>query len=450
MSYRKSVCARLLVASTSLVLSGMTARAEVRVPAVFSSHMVLQRDLPVPLWGTAAPGEKVTVSFRRQEKSAAADANGKWLVRLAPLKAGGPDTLKISGTNTIELADVLVGEVWVGSGQSNMDGSADNYVQIDDVLAKMVSGGPYPQVRLFYENRWKESTPTNNLKFSALLLAFGLPLQKELGVPVGLMKSAQGATASRHWLGQEAFDADPACKEAVLKMTAVRGADKLLPSQLWGAIKVGGLYESRIRPMIPYGIRGVFWDQGEAGTDMAGVDQYTLMGALIRGWREDWGQGAFPFLYVQKPSGPGCAWDYDDPVTRLAQKFAPLPGNVPGAGAGQEVYSYLRIMRYPNTAMVTSSDLGIKNHPDNKSGYGARAARVAMGMVYGRKVEVYGPVYQSHKVEGDKVRVSFTHVGQGLAWRHGDKTSGLCRRRRDKEMVLGRCRDRRQDGGGIQ
>jgi len=440
MKTRNIMNALLCVAALSPVLLAECSLAEVKLPAVLGSHMVLQRDRPVPIWGTAEPGEKITVRFREQEKSATADAAGEWMVRLDPLNAGGPDTMQVAGTHTLSLEDVLVGEVWVGSGQSNMglpvsqarDADASINCQGDPVLAEAASH-TYPRLRLFiHGNRWLEATPEHIAPFSALLFSFGVPLQEELDVPVGLMESAQGATASRHWLSQEAFDADPACRAGVEAMTATRGADKLLPGQAWGTIRVGGLYESRIRPMIPFAIRGVLWDQGEAGTDMAGVDQYTLMGALIRGWRKDWGQGDFPFLYVQKPSGPGCAWDYDDPVTRLARPFVPVPGSAPGNAAGAYVGNHIRIMRYPNTAMVISSDLGPKNHPDNKSGYGSRAARVALGFVYGREIGYYGPVYASHQIEGDKVRVHFTHIGKGLAWRHGENLQGFALAGEDK------------------
>ena len=429
----KTITTTVLPGVLAMMSLASTANAAVAVNGLFSDHMVLQRDMPVPVWGTASPGEKVTVSFRRQVKSATADANGKWMVKLDKLKAGGPDAMTITGTNTIILEDVLAGEVWVGSGQSNMDLPVTEACDVnathdrlgDPVLAEAAAQS-YPDLRLFSNgNKWQKATLENNVNYSALLLAFGIPLQKELDVPVGLLKSARGATPSSLWLSQEAFDSDAACKEAVQNLAARLGPGKLQPTQVWGAIKAGDLYESLIRSMIPYGIRGVLWDQGEAGTGIAGVDQYTLMGALIRGWRKDWEQGGFPFLYVQKPSGPGCAWDYDDPVTRRGLKFAPLPAAVPGAGDGENVENHIRIMQYPNTAMVTSSDLGPKNHPDNKYGYGTRAARVALGMVYGRKLEIYGPIYESHKIEGDKVRVSFTHIGKGLAWQHGEKLQGF-------------------------
>jgi sialate O-acetylesterase len=197
--------------------------------------------------------------------------------------------------------------------------------------------------------------------------------------------------------------------------------------------KVGNLYAVHIQPFMPFVIRGVLWDQGESGTAIQGVDQYTLMGALIRGWRREWGQGDFPFLYIQKPSGGGCAWDPADPVTAQAEPFSPLPAVVPDGGVGREMH--IRIMQYPNTAMVTSSDLGPGIHPVSKSGYGARACRVALGLVYSQKVEIYGPIYQSHTVEGNQVRINFTHVGQGLAFRHGDKLQGFAVAGQDGRFV---------------
>lgn len=461
---RHKFTAVLLVALMGLIIPTTQATAEVKLPSVLSSHLVLQRDMPLPLWGTAAPEEKVTVSFRDQEKSATADPQGKWLVRLDPLKAGGPDAMKIAGANTITLEDVLVGEVWVGSGQSNMDMAVASYTNGDPVLAAAAAKS-YPRLRLIRAGNpgWQEATPESIARFSALLFAFGMPLQKELDVPVGLLVGAVGGTPSGYWLSEEAYQSDAACKEAVQKLAATFSSVELEkkyqqdldrwekaaatakqegkkpprkpnPPQKPGECKgkVGNLYESRIRPFIPYGIRGVLWDQGESGTAISGIDQYTLMGALIHGWRKEWGQGDFPFIYIQKPSGGGCAWDPADPVTKQGEKFSPLPQAVPNTADGLYVENHIRIMQYPHTAMATSSDLGPGTHPVNKSGYGVRAARVALGMVYGRKVETYGPVYQSHKIEGDKARVSFTHVGQGLAYRHGEKLQGFALGGEDK------------------
>ena len=443
--------------------------AKVQVPPVISSNMVLQRDMAVPIWGTAAAGEKVTVKFRDQEKSATADAQGKWTLKLDALKAGGPDVMTVAGENTLTLENVLVGEVWVGSGQSNMAGSVKGYAAGDAVLAKMAASS-YPRLRLLSRTGWQEATPATIEGFSALQFSFGLALQQKLDVPVGLLVGAAGGTPSGHWLSEEAYAADADCAKAVAafaptysfeaaqkkhgedmkkyedakaewdKLSAedkkVKRAPKppyppLKPGECRG--KVGILYAAHIRPFQPFAIRGVLWDQGEAGTAILGVDQCTLMGALIRGWRAEWGQGDFPFIYVQKPSGGGCAWDPEDAVTNKAEKFTPLPASVPAGGEYRE--NHIRIMsRYPGTFMATASDLGSNTHPTNKSGYGARACRVALGAVYGEKVEICGPVYAAHKVNGDKVRVSFTHVGQGLAFRHGDKLQGFALAGADKSF----------------
>ena len=453
----------ILSIALALVLAA-PALADVKLPAVISSHMVLQREMAAPIWGTAKPDEKVTVTFRDQEKSAVADAQGKWMIKLDPLKAGGPDTLKITAANTITLDDVLVGEVWVGSGQSNMDMGVGSYTKGDEVLDRMAAQS-YPKLRLIRSGNpgWLEANPKNNMSTSAMLFSFGVPLQKELDVPVGLMVGAVGGTPSGYWLSEAAYEADEACKAVVAKAAATYSPEKVQakyeqdlaawekavakakeegkraprkpdlpqkPGECRG--KLGNLYERLIRPFMPFGIRGVLWDQGESGTAINGVDQFTLMGALIRGWRKEWGQGDFPFIHIQKPSGGGCAWDPADPVTCKAEKFSVLPKAVPSDGVYRE--THIRINQYPNTAMAISSDLGPGIHPVNKSGYGVRAARVALGMVYGRKVEYYGPVYQSHKAEGDKVRVSFTHVGQGLALRNGDKLQGFAVAGEDKKF----------------
>jgi sialate O-acetylesterase len=155
-----------------------------------------------------------------------------------------------------------------------------------------------------------------------------------------------------------------------------------------------------------------------------------MMGALIRGWRKEWGQGDFPFIYVQKPSGGGCAWDYENPVTAKADAFGKLPSAPPADG--ENVETHLKIRTLPMVGMATSSDLGPGVHPSNKSGYGSRAADVALGMVYQKPIEYYGPTYASHAVEGDKVRVKYTHVGKGLAHKNGDRLQGFAVAGEDK------------------
>jgi sialate O-acetylesterase len=450
-----------------LMIGTMPLQAEVRLPDVIGSHMVLQRELAVPIWGTAAPGEEVTVEFAGQTKSVKAGADNKWQVKLDPMPASAESrTMTIRGKNALTLTDVLVGEVWLGSGQSNMDWRTCDFEKDDAVLAEQAAK-KYPLLRLKMNQPqgWDVAEGKNIQLYSALLFSFAVRLQKELGVPVGLMESGYGGTPSSVWLSKEAFTEDAACKEVVAKAllaypaaemqkryeqqlaewekataAAKEKGEKNLPGKPNPPLKPGELhadfgvyYQGGIRPLMPFGIRGVFWDQGESGTGMEGVDQFTLMGALIRSWRKEWGQGEFPFLYVQKPSGEGCAFDMSDPVTKHANAFTGLPAEVPNDGQYRE--TYLRIREYPNTAMVTSSDLGGGQHPVNKSGYGARAARVASGFVYGQKVEIYGPVYKSHRVEGDKMRITYTHVGQGLVFRGGEKLQGFAIAGEDGKFV---------------
>ena len=434
----------------AVILLSMTAGnavADVQLDRVFGDHMVLQRDMTVPVWGTADPGEKVTVTFRDQQQVATADKDGKWTVKLQPLKVGEPTELAAAGKNSVTCQDVLVGEVWVGSGQSNMAGGTGGYAKRDEVLAAMVNEAPYPRLRL-YRGGWKEANAANVGGFSALLFSFGQPLQEALDVPVGLIVGAVGGTPSGRWLSPEMYASDPGIQalkesgaipspeeqlaqhEKVLAAweKAVKAAEeqgKKPPRKPRAPIKIGDLYAANIEPVVPYAIRGVLWDQGESGTAVAGVDQFTMMGALIRGWRNVWGQGDFPFLYVQKPSGGGCAWDTGDPVTRMADAFAKLPAasNKEADGLYRELH--IKIMQHPNTAMVTASDLGSGVHPLNKSGYGRRACHVALGFVYDLEVETHGPIYDSHTVEGNRICIRFSHVGQGLAFRHGDKLQGF-------------------------
>ncbi|MEZ6057046.1 MAG: sialate O-acetylesterase [Planctomycetaceae bacterium] len=369
--------------------------------------MVLQRDLAAPVWGTSEPGEDVAVSIAGQSHHAKGDAQGNWQVKLTPLKAGGPHVLRIEGANTIEFKDVLVGDVWVGSGQSNMAGGVGGYAKGDDVLAELAAG-TYPQLRFCRGKggNWQESNPQTNAGFSAILFAFGQRLQKDIDVPVGLILGAVGGTPSGRWLTDE--------------MLA-----NYEPSKTFQAANGGDLYKQHILPIVPYGIRGVLWDQGESGTAIKGLDQFTTMGALIGGWRDAWGQGEFPFLYVQKPSGGGCAWDKSNPTNRMADNFAPLPATPQQGHAGDYRAHHVRIMQHPKTAMVTARDLGAGIHPRNKSGYGHRAAQVALGFAYEKPMEIYGPIYASHKIEGAKIRVHYSHIGSGLATTYGDGLQGF-------------------------
>ena len=462
----------------ALLLSSSLLHSEVKLSKVFTPHMVLQRDMNAPIWGTAAPGEEVAVEFAGQKKFTKAGADGKWSVKLDPMPASAESrTLTIGG---IKIDDVLVGDVWIGSGQSNMDMVVQSYVANDPVL-DAASKQSHTLLRLMRKDAgatWELSTPETNVRMSALLFSFGFPLQKEIGVPVGIMVGAVGGTPSGYWLSEEMYRDSAACAEAVKKFAptydhaammkkyeadkakydtdlaawkeaaatakkegkpAPRGprAPKIpgKPGETNGG-KVGQLFEQYIRAYVGYGIKGVLWDQGESRTNIVGVDQVTLMGALIGGWRKAWGQGDFPFLYVQKPSGGGCAFDYSQPMNRLAEKFAPLPKTIPNAPDRE--YSHVafeQIMKYPNTHMVISSDLGNGIHPPNKSGYGARAVQVALAVAYGKGTEYLGPQLASHSIGKGKARLQFKHIGKGLVFKNGDKLQGFMIAGVDRKFV---------------
>ena len=446
----KATITRLTAVWTLLFgVAASSSFAEIRVDPMFSDQMVLQRGMPVPVWGSAEPGEKVEVAFRNQRKKAVADGDGNWIVRLDSLELGSPGTMVVTGSNSVSFSDVLVGDVWLGSGQSNMAGPAGGYANRDEVLAAIIEAAPYPNLRL-YRDGWQQSTPEVIKGFSALMFSFGQPLQEELDVPVGLIVGAVGGTPSGRWLSPEMLAADKACQDALRAAGAsvtAEAYDKKYKEALarWevaaekaqakgeepprrprGPIRIGDLYADHVAPIVPYAIRGVLWDQGEGGTAVPAIDQFTMMGALIGGWRKTWGQGDFPFLYVQKPSGGGCAWyPENDPVTRMADQFTAQPTTPNRPADGEYRQLHIKIMQHPNTAMVTATDLGSSVHPPNKSGYGRRACLVALAVAYGRDVEFYGPIYESHKVEGDSIRISYTHTGAGLATRHGDRLQGF-------------------------
>jgi len=432
------------------------ARAEVRIDGTFASHMVLQREKPIAVQGSAARNEEVTVEFAGQKKTAKADGKGKWTITLDPLEASKePRIMVVRGASgaPVQFEDVLVGEVWLGTGQSNYafsyEGQAKDSAgrgEKDEMLAAIVNA-QHPLVRFNGgRNNWVAATdPETNKGFSALMLAFGVALQKELDVPVGLRPAPVLNAVPAGVAGRAAYESDPGYSrelERVKKETAAKHEAAL---KAWEDDCRKARAENKPEPArpaappepgsggfgyssVPDAFRGLLYDHGEAGTGINGIDRPTAWAAMNRIFRKEWGQPDFPFLFVQKPVGGGCAWDPKDPVTSFASPFAPLPKTVPDNARGTyniDRDDFLRLLGEPGMFMVTSSDLGGYTHPTCKSGYGARAARVALGAVYGRKIEIYGPTYKSHTIEGSKVRVQFTHVGQGLAFRHGDKLQGF-------------------------
>jgi sialate O-acetylesterase len=463
---------RLLAASLSALLCcALSAHAQVpsdiKPNALFSDHMVLQNGMAVPVWGIAAAGERVTVKLGAQTQSAIAGADGKWMVRLAKLKAGGPFVMTFSGakgTAPITINDVLVGEVWVGSGQSNMVFNVSNtghrpYGLLDEKAE--IAAANYPQVRMFtvadtksltpqtdVKGEWKVCTPENVADFSAIGYLFARDLNQALKVPVGVILSAYGASTAEAWIPRETLAADAVMKpvldgfdarEAAFKARPPATAEALpagqnppvaatmvapsagasmtpggpppagLPAARGGRRGGGGdpaqdqhqptvLYNGMIAPVIPYAIRGAIWYQGESILGNPGIPAYAhVMEMLVTEWRKRWNEGNFPFYAVQLAALKNNS---NNPRVREAQA---------------------EILAVPNTGLAVTIDIGdpANVHPKNKEPLADRLSRIALANAYGRKMEYSGPVYAGMKIEGDAVRISFTHA-QGLTTHYPD------------------------------
>jgi sialate O-acetylesterase len=423
------------VFARSIVLLGClatAARADVKLHGLFSDNMVLQRSTAVPVWGWADEGEKVTVEFRGQKASATAK-NGKWMVRLKKLKAGGPDELRVSGKNTITLQNVLVGEVWIASGQSNMEWPMRASYEAEAEIAKTgnsllrlytVPKLKADEPREDVSAAWVESNPSTTSNFSAVAYYFGRDLAAALKVPVGVVHTSWGGSPAEVWMSQEALAKNPNYqaeildayagqiakhKEAVAKYETEAAAAKAeekpftkrRPSLPW---KPTELYNGMIAPLIPFAMKGAIWYQGESNAGRA--HQYrTLFADMIRNWRGDWNEGDFPFLLVQ-----------------LAPFMAIKEQPAESTWAELREAQALATKVLPKVGMAVITDVGEEKdiHPKKKEPVGARLALAARAIGYGEDIVYSGPTYKSVKIRDGKATVSFNHVGNGLEARGGE------------------------------
>ncbi len=418
-----------------IVLAGaLSARADVKLPAIFSDHMVLQRDARVPVWGTAASGEKVTVTFAGQSQTATAGADGKWQIALNNLRvAATPQTLTVKGNNTLTIEDVLVGEVWLGSGQSNMAMTVNRSKDFEQEQP----AAKFPLIRHFKEDspsaataqsegsgKWVLCAPETVGAFSAALYFFGRELHQKLNVPVGLVNSSVGGTPIESWIAVETQQGNKELQAAIASLpktppvatTAApaaptpkqpaaekkKAAKKATPAATTSKGGPGGLFNGKIVPLVPFAIRGALWYQGEANTTPAKVALYEhQLPLLVRDWRARWGYD-FPVAWVQLPNfgGPGRDW----PTMREAM---------------------LKTLALPKTGMAITMDIGEEKdiHPKNKQDVGRRLALWALGDVYGQKVPATsGPLPAGHTVRGNEIVLSFKHTNQGLVAKGGELT----------------------------
>ena len=440
---------KMSVMIAALLFAAGSARADVATSGIFTDHMVLQRDIPVAVFGSAEPGESVTVAFAGQSKATTAGKDGHWSVKLDAMKAStNSAAMIIEGKNKITLNDIVIGDVWVCSGQSNMSMGLSSCNRPEDVQT-----AEFPLLRQFQppnlvanhqltdaKGAWSVCSPQSAAGFTAVGFHFGRRLHQETGIPIGLIKVAWTATAIEPWISTAGLASIPelAKDKELLDKTlaayvnvlagmppkldayvaearkAISGNTELPTPIDFPVYPIGGsgpagwhcLYNGMIHPLVDFSIKGVIWYQGESN-GFEGDSYFQKKRALISGWRQAWNQGDFPFYFVQLAS-------FGDP-----KQFMNPAGD---SGWAKLRMAQNKTLTIPNTGMAVAIDLADNSvgnsdpiHPKNKKEVGERLALWSLAKDYGKKDLVYsGPLYKEMKIEGDKIRITFDHVGSGL------------------------------------
>ncbi|XZE44719.1 sialate O-acetylesterase [Pirellulaceae bacterium SH467] len=417
----------LTAALASLSSMASSVQAEIKLPNIFSDHMVLQQGQENKIWGKGEPGETVTITLGDKKVTCKADSKGDWSAMLPAMGLGEPLVLKVAGSSTIEAKDVLIGEVWICSGQSNMQWSvnASNDPDLEKLSAK------YPKIRMINfpqkgtqeaiwshdDRKWMVTTPESVGSFSAVGYFFARQLHQTTDVPIGMINNAWGGSACEAWVNRSVLSAEfPKLVDrwkgmedefAKLNSKADRNDQENkrlgdLGRQMSGNARPGNIYNGVLKSHLGYGIKGAIWYQGESNAGRA-YQYRELFPRMIKNWRDEWGQGDFPFYWVQladfqaEAKEPG---DSDWAELREAQTMA--------------------MDKVPNSGQAVIIDIGEGKdiHPTNKEDVGKRLARWALAKQYGIQIDYQSPRYDSMAVEGDKAIVSFKHVGSG--WRPFD------------------------------
>lgn len=421
-----------LFTAIAISFSATFAQAELKLPSIFGHHMVLQRDMENPIWGWAEPNAGVSINFAGKAIAAKADADGRWKAKL-PSLPGSSHAMNLtitSGSDKITLSNIVMGEVWICSGQSNMQWSVDQ--SYDPDLEKATAN--YPNIRLIsvpqvgtqeeqddFDGQWDICTPATVGQFSGVGYFFGRQLHQTLGVPIGLIDNAWGGSAAEAWVErgvlekdgrfddyiaqwvetEKTFDYEKAMAEWRTKAEAAKAAGKNPPraprNTLAGQHRPGNLWAGVLHPTIGYGIRGTIWYQGESNAGRA--YQYDdLFGLMITEWRKAWGQGDFPFYWVQLA-------DFRDEV------------DTPGENDWAELReAQTNTLALPNTGQAVIYDIGEGRdiHPRDKQNVGKRLARIALAKDYGIPVHYQSPSYKSMEIKGNKAVLTFENVGSTL------------------------------------
>jgi sialate O-acetylesterase len=442
----------------AVVFVAVGAPAELWMPNIFSSNMVLQQKQPNPIWGKGDPGATLEVRFADRVQEVTVGEDGRWMAALPSMKAGNTAyDLRVShGAESLYFDNILIGEVWVASGQSNMQWS----VKQSDNPEKEIGAAKYPNLRLFYvkrvtadtpqedcEGTWEQCSPETVAGFSAVAYYFGRELHKKLKVPVGMIHTSWGGTPSEAWTSQETVEKEPAFapitarweniiakwpetlaahekKVADWKAKKEKGeaTDKQKPRFPMGPDhphRVSSLFNGMINPIVPYGIQGAIWYQGESNAGRA-YQYRTIFPAMIEDWRMHWGEGDFPFYFVQ-----------------LANYKARSDEPTPDSDWAELREAQFMTLALKNTGMASAIDIGEADdiHPRNKQDVGKRLARWALRHDYKmRDVVPSGPLYKSHSISGDgKVSIRFDHA-KGLHAK-GGKLGGFMIAGEDKQFV---------------
>jgi sialate O-acetylesterase len=443
-----------------LGICSLVARADVRLHPLFSDNMVLQQGKAVPVWGWADAGEGVTVGFLGQSASTTAGADGKWMVRLKPLKAGGPFAFTVKGQNEIVLTNVLIGEVWICSGQSNMEWSLQRSFEPEEDIANSAN----PQLRLFHVPKlksdvpvaevnatWQVSGPDTVPNFSAVGYYFGRALQTAREVPVGMIHTSWGGSPAEVWMSEPALEASAEYRsdilgaywkakglydEALANWTAAKEkADaageefsQRRPRLPW---KPAELYNGMVAPLLPYAIKGAIWYQGESNAGRAW--QYRrLFADMIQNWRRDFGQGNFPFLAVQL-----APWDKNRKRSLEEITAEPVDSDWPELREAQDVAA----RTLPNVGIAVITDVGDKDdiHPTRKAPVGERLALAAEAIAYGGRETGLSPTYRKVEFEDGKAEVTFNHV-KGALQCDGESLTGFAIAGADRKFVWANAR----------
>ncbi len=410
--------------------------AEVKLSTLFSDHMIVQRQRPVHVWGIADPGEGVAVSFRGESKTTSADRLGRWNVYLAPTEAGGPFEMTVRGKNALILHDVLVGDVWLASGQSNMEFPMRT---VDNSDAE-ISAAKYPKIRLLLVKKtysdyprsdvdvipWTDCNPASVADFSAVAYFFGREIHQRQKVPIGLIDATWGGTPVEAWTSLPALTADAglmpvfAARAAIMnqqeesllsiedeerQVEEAKSAGTPVPKFSWhgnmNSWAPAALYNGMISPLTAFAIRGVIWYQGETNSRLNLVPQMyeRVFPKIIQDWRNAWGEGDFPFLYVQLANFTSTNLE-DWATIREAQRKA---------------------LALRKTAMVVTIDIGNPEdvHPTNKQDVGARLALAGRAVAYGEAIEYSGPLFRGMSSDGSALRLWFDHDTGGLQTKGG-------------------------------